>query len=242
MKDSQIVILHGWTSSQETKSKWQPLIKLLQSRGYSVLFLQLPGLSQPLATSWNLDQYVAWVNDQVEKTTPAIIVGHSFGGQLAIKLTALHPEKVKNLILIDSSGVPDHRWHKRLKRLVFICLAKLGKQLPFKKTLRAWLYLLAHERDYYQATELQKVTMKQAIRQDIRWYASRVVVPTLVIWGANDQITPLFMGKSINSLIPQSKLSVIPQARHSPQYTHPVKVAELIDSWLRLTNQTKRIS
>lgn len=241
MKDSQIVILHGWTSSQETKSKWQPLIKLLQSKGYSVLFLQLPGLTQPLSSSWNLDQYVAWVDDQLNKTSPAILVGHSFGGQLAIKLAALHPEKVQNLVLIDSSGVPDHRWHKRLKRLVFFTLAKLGRQLPYKKTLRSWLYLLARERDYFQATQLQKATMKQAIRQDIRQFASRVAVPTLLIWGENDQTTPLFMGKSLTSLIPQSKLRVITQARHSPQYTHPDKVVELIDSWLQQTNQTKRI-
>ena len=241
MKDSQIVILHGWTSSQETKNKWQPLIKLLQSRGYRVSLFQLPGLTQSLSVSWNLDQYVDWVNDQLGKSSPAIIVGHSFGGQLAIKLTALHPEKVKNLILIDSSGVPDHRWFKRLKRLVFFTLAKLGKHLPYKKTLRAWLYLLARERDYYQATELQKATMRQAIREDIRQLATQVTTPTLVIWGENDQTTPLFMGKSLTSLIPQSKLRVIAQARHSPQYTHPGEVVELIDSWLQLTKKAKRI-
>lgn len=236
MKDTQILILHGWTSSDQTKDKWQPLIKLLEEKKYSVRLLLLPGLTQPLNESWDLEQYVEWLDTQVLTNKQVIIIGHSFGGQLAIKYAAHNPEHLKWLILIDSSGVPDNRWQKKLKRLVFLTLAKIGKNLPQKKFLKKLLYRLAGERDYYQATEKQKATMRLAIRTDIREEASKIKIPTLLLWGENDQTTPIFMGETLAKLMQNSHLQTIPNARHSPQYTHPRQVAAIIHKWLQLLN------
>ena len=236
MKDTQILILHGWTSSDQTKDKWQPLIKLLEDKKYSVRLLLLPGLTQPLNESWDLEQYVEWLDTQVSTNKNVIIIGHSFGGQLAIKYAAHNPKHLKCLLLIDSSGVPDNRWQKKLKRLVFLALAKIGTNLPQKKFLKRLLYKLARERDYYQATEKQRVTMRLAIRTDIREEARKVKIPTLLLWGENDQITPIFMGETLAMLIQNSHLQIIPNARHSPQYTHPTQVASIFHKWLQQLN------
>ncbi len=236
MKDSQIVILHGWTASNQTKNKWQPLIKLLEDQKYSVRFLLLPGLTQPLNESWDLHDYMVWLDTQLPKSQQSIIIGHSFGGQLAIKYAAHNPERLKCLLLIDSSGVPDNRWQKKLKRSVFWVLAKIGKNLPQQKKLKKLLYVLAGERDYYHATEKQKVTMRQAIRTDIREEASKIQIPTLILWGENDQTTPVFMGENLAMLIQKSYLQIIPDARHSPQYTHPNQVASIINHWIEQLN------
>jgi len=236
VKDTQILILHGWTSSDQTKDKWQPLIKLLEEKKYSVRLLLLPGLTQPLSESWDLEQYVKWLDAQVSVNKQVIIIGHSFGGQLAIKYAAHHPEHLKCLLLIDSSGVPDNRWQKKLKRLVFLTLAKVGRNLPQKKFLKKLLYRLAGERDYYQATEKQKATMRLAIRTDIREEASKIKIPTLLLWGENDQTTPIFMGKTLAMLMQNSQLQIIPNARHSPQYTHPMQVTSIFHNWLQQLN------
>lgn len=236
MKDTQILILHGWTSSDQTKDKWQPLIKLLEDKKYSVRLLLLPGLTQPLNESWDLEQYVEWLDTQVSANKNVIIIGHSFGGQLAIKYAAQNPKHLKCLLLIDSSGVPDNRWQKKLKRLVFLALAKIGNTLPQKKFLKRLLYRLAGERDYYQATEKQRVTMRLAIRTDIREEARKIKIPTLILWGENDQTTPIFMGETLAMLIQNSHLQIIPNARHSPQYTQPAQVASIFHKWLQELN------
>ena len=60
----------------------------------------------------------------------------------------------------------------------------------------------------------------------------KIKVPTLVIWGQDDKITPLSDGKLIHQLIKNSKLKIIDNAKHSPQFTHPKEVAEIINEYL----------
>ncbi len=240
MKDTQIVILHGWTASQETESRWQPFVKSLRSLGFTVTFLLLPGLTQPLSTSWNLDQYADWTATQVDTKKPCLVIGHSFGGQIAIRMAARYEDSIAQLVLIDSSGIPDDRWWKRTKRFVFLIIAKIGKLLPYATRFKKLLYSILRERDYYQATELQKETMRQVIREDLRQDAKKIKIPTLVLWGEKDTITPPFMGFTFNSLIPKSQIHIIDGARHSPQYTHPAEVVEAISNWLSELEKQKK--
>lgn len=234
MSNSPVFIIHGWTAAKETKAKWQPFIDLLTERGFEATFLGLPGLLKPLDESWNLDQYVEWVHAKVKKDKPVILIGHSFGGQVATRLSYLHPKDVSKLVLIDSSGIPDLRWTSWLKRQVFLYLAKLGKPLASIAPLRNIFYKFVGERDYYKATPAQRKTMQQVIRTDLRPIAPNVQQPTLIIWGEHDQTTPLVMGQTFLQLLPQSTLNIIASARHSPQYTHTQEVVGAIDRWLNL--------
>lgn len=241
MKDTQIVILHGWTTKKNVEIAWQPFINLLRLAGFKVTFLFLPGLTQPLDSSWSLDQYVEWVCQQIESKKPCILLGHSFGGQIATRLASAHPDLISRLVLIDSSGIPDDRWFKRVKRLFFLILAKCGKNIPYTKQLKKLLYRFAREQDYYQATDMQKETMRQVIREDLRFDAAKITTSTLLIWGVEDTITPLFMGRKLLSLITHSSLLLIEGARHSPQYTHPKQVADTLLAWIKQIDSERKI-
>lgn len=232
MKTSPVVIFHGWTSLPETEQKWQPFVQLFTAAGFETHFVPIPGLTQPLEESWTLDQYVSWAHKIVQSYQSAVVIGHSFGGQIALKLAHDHPEQVRSLVLIDSSGVPDNRWQKRLKRAVFWVLAKIGKQLPLPSSARKLLYVLAGERDYFQANKQQQQTMRRVIREDLRQLASELKTPTLLVWGEADQTTPLWMGQQLAARIPNSQLNTIAGARHSPQYTHAKQTAQGIIDWL----------
>jgi pimeloyl-ACP methyl ester carboxylesterase len=79
-----IVILHGWAIDQQNDLKWQPFMEFLKEAGWKVHFLPLPGLSSPLEKVWQLNDYVNWVREQIRGEEQVILMGHSFGGQLAV--------------------------------------------------------------------------------------------------------------------------------------------------------------
>ena len=239
----QIYILHGWSISNQNQQKWQPFIDALASHTIDAIFLNIPGLSAPLEEEWTLEDYVQWLDTKIPKNKSIILLGHSFGGQLAIRYTAAHPKTVKKLILIDSAGIIDQRIHKKLKRNLFYYTAKIGKPIIslINKTtphlndiFRNSLYKLARESDYKNANPLMRKVMHNVINTQVTKDAAQINHPTLILWGENDKITPGFMAEKYNRLIPNSQLQFIPQARHSPQYTHPQLVSDHINRFITL--------
>lgn len=227
MKKTKLILLHGWAVDKENRQKWQPLIKRLQQEEIEAEFLLLPGLSQPLDQVWTLNDYAQWVIKQLPNQ-PVGLLGHSFGGQLAIRLVAQYPEKFTNLVLIDCSGVRDYSLRKRIKRAGFASLAKVGKIFTKSDLARKVLYKLAGEKDYLQADLILRQTMANMISTDIQDEASRIQVPTLIIWGENDRVTPLWMGQRLARLIKNARIEIISQARHSPHFTHTDEVTRII--------------
>lgn len=210
-----IVILHGWGSRVE---RWQPLKKELEKAGFEVFLPHLPGFgkTEPPPEAWGIGDYAAWIKERLPKNY--FLVGHSFGGRIAIKLASEKPEGLKKLILIDSAGI---RPKKTLKHFIFLFLAKIGKLFflipPFlfcRNLARKVLYQLAGERDYYQAKGVMRETLKKVIREDLRGDLKKIKVPTLILWGAKDKMTPLVDGKLMNSLIVNSYLKVFPDSGH----------------------------
>jgi pimeloyl-ACP methyl ester carboxylesterase len=222
-----VYLLHGWAVDQQNQVKWQPLITALKQRGLNPVFLPLPGLTSPLNEVWGLDEYVAWVKSQLG-TKPAIVAGHSFGGQIAIRLASLHPASVKKLILIDNSGKRDPSLKAVIKRKAFWVMAKIGKVFVNAGWARKLIYLLARERDYLNAPPLLKRTMSLVLDQEVTADLPQISCPTLLIWGEQDRVTPLSLGRFFAARIKNAQLRTIPDARHSPHFTHVEKVADLM--------------
>ena len=66
------------------------------------------------------------------------------------------------------------------------------------------------------------------MKSDMSLNLSKVNVPTLIIWGENDKVLPLEDGRKMQQRIKNSKLEIIKNARHSPQFTHPNEVSSAI--------------
>jgi pimeloyl-ACP methyl ester carboxylesterase len=228
MAKPKIYILHGWAVDQFNQTKWQPLIDELDQAKIETVFLKIPGLTGPLDQVWGLPDFVNWLADQLPAKGQVILLGHSFGGQLAIRFAAEYPERVAKLILVDSAGIRDHSLKATLKRNLFWLAAKVGKLLFRFEAARRLLYLLARERDYYNAPPLLKRSMSLILDDEIVADLPRISCPTLLIWGENDTATPLKFGKLKNKAIANSRLVVINGARHSPQFTHVDQVAQEI--------------
>ncbi len=160
-----------------------------------------------------------------------ILIGHSFGGRIAIKFAAKYPEKLKALILTGAAGI---KHSLTVKQKMFFWAAKIGKiifslPLPNKleKLARKILYKAAREKDYYEAQGIMKETFKKVIAEDLTDCLEKIKNPTLLVWGAKDKSTPLADLKIIESRIKSHESKIIEEANHSLPYQYPEKFAEI---------------
>lgn len=224
----EIIVLHGWAY---TTDKWQEIINLFQDKSIKLNLLKIPGLTKPTNKSWTLDDYVNWLKKEIG-SRKVILMGHSNGGRIALAFANQYPNSVSQLILIDSAGIYHNELSLRIKRYFYKHLAKIGKKVfPFK-SLRNLLYKIIEEGDYKEADGLQKQTMVNLISQDLTPVLNNIKIPALIIWGGKDTITPLSDGKLIHKLLTNSKLKIISNAKHSPQFTHPKEVVKTIYEYL----------
>jgi len=231
-----VIILHGWSINPENAVKWQSFRDTLQKKGVETEFLGLPGLSSPLQEVWGLGNYVDWLDGQIKKYPQVILLGHSFGGQIAARYSAKHPEKVAKLVLIDSSGIRDHSFLATTKRTGFLVAAKVGKVFFQSDFFRNILYKLAREKDYQQAPPLLRRTMSSILDEEVVADLAHISAPTLLIWGAEDTVTPLFLGKIFATKIRHNQFKTISGARHSPQFTHINEVAQAVADFVQYEN------
>ena len=100
------LILHGWDSNSE---RWQPVAEELAKKGYKVIVPDLPGFgkSETLPYAWNLNKYVDWTENFVKELglKDFYLMGHSFGGALASKISVKHVQDVKKLFLVAAAVI-----------------------------------------------------------------------------------------------------------------------------------------
>jgi pimeloyl-ACP methyl ester carboxylesterase len=220
----KIYILHGWAYSSD---KWQPFVDFLSTKGIEAKVLRIPGLTAPLQEVWTLTDYVEWLHKELaDEKGPVILLGHSNGGRICVAFTSRYPKRVKQLLLIDSAGIYHNELPIRIKRFVFGSIAKFGRKLHESERMRGWLYRLARENDYRRANPVVRKTMHNLISIDLSSKLSAISVPTTIIWGELDTVTPLVDGKLMHDKIVGSTLHVVLGARHSPQFTHVTEVGE----------------
>ncbi|MBP7018185.1 alpha/beta hydrolase [Candidatus Saccharibacteria bacterium] len=224
----KIYILHGWAYSTE---KWQPFLLALKDRKIDSKMLYIPGLTDELDEAWDIDNYIKWLAETLPNE-PVILLGHSNGGRLALNYAYVYPDRVKQLILLDSAGIY-HGGLARIKRNVFKKTAKLGKKITKSEGAKKVLYKLARVSDYKEAPEHMKITMQNMIDSDKGLSLSEIQNKTNIIWGGMDKITPLTDGVQMHRQIADSSFKVVDDARHSPQFTHVDEVADIVTRALR---------
>ncbi len=224
----EILALHGWAVSTE---KWESISKELSKKGIKLNLPNIPVLTEKADKAWDLNNYVSWLKKQIG-TKKVVLLGHSNGGRIALAFAQKYPENLKKIILIDSAGIYHNELPLKIKRFIFKGLASVGKKITTSESLRKYLYKLTGESDYKKANHIQRQTMVNLISEDLQPMLGNIKTPTLIIWGENDKATPLSDGKLMQKLIKGAKLKVINGAKHSPHFTHPKEVAEIINEYL----------
>jgi pimeloyl-ACP methyl ester carboxylesterase len=227
---NQIFVIHGWTYSLD---KWTDINKVLEKRGVKVNLLRVPGLTEPSDKVWDIEGYIKWLDGKLQGVTKPVVVGHSNGGRIALAYSQKYPNKLGKLILIDSAGVAHNDFIPRTKLKILRVISKIGKVFSYIPMVKKVFYKLIGAQDYLNAPPNMKKTMGNMLRADQTINLSSITVPTTIIWGKQDAITPLKDGLKIESSVKGSKLFVIDDARHGPFINHPDEVADIIVNTLK---------
>lgn len=242
-----IILLHGWgvDSDKYTTTTSQLFLQTTNYKLQPVIFVpDLPGFgkSDNPPKAWGVGDYAEWLKNYAMaiNLSSFVLIGHSFGGRVAIKFAAKYPGKLKALILTGAAGI---KHPPTLKQKIFYALAKTGKKffsLPLldylRKSAQKLLYKAAQEKDYYQAEGVMKEIFKKVIAEDLAPYLDKIKTPTLLVWGAKDKSTPLEDGKLINKKINGSILKIIGSADHRLPYQNPQEFAKIVFEFIKNTN------
>jgi len=226
-----LLMLHGWGN---TMQYFDTLCEQLKE--FRTLRLDLPGFgsSEVPREPWNVERYARFVAAFCKKLNiePKFILGHSFGGRITTKAVGANILRPEKIVLIASAGVADRK-ELRLKASSFV--AKVGKAIlsPFPSiSARARRRLYDMTGSDYLKTGALADTFVLTIGENLSADAANISLPTLLVWGHNDIVTPLSEGKKLHALIVHSQLEVIPHAGHFVYREHPKEVADLIKKFL----------
>ncbi len=233
-----ILILHGWGSSIKS---WLKVQEFLAKKGFKVFVFDLPGFGESTTPirAWNIEDYSNFVLKLVKKLelSEFSLLGHSFGGRISIKFAQKHPEKIKSLILCNSSGI---KLELDQKTKMIYCLSRLGNTLfskrllsKFRKLARKVFYFFLRHKDYVKANKIMRKTLKLVISEDLLPELSEIKTRTLIIWGEKDDIVPLKAAYIFKEKIPNSELKVFPNVKHSPHREIPEELSVAIDGFLK---------
>lgn len=173
------------------------------------------------------------------------LLGNSLGGHVALVHILKHPERVKSLILTGSSGLfengmgdsypkrGDYEYIKKKTELTFYDPNTATKELVDE------VYGITNNR-----IKVIKIIAlaKSAIRNNLGEELNQIKQPTLLIWGNNDTITPPFVAREFNKLIPNSELHFIDKCGHAPMMEVPQEFNAILHKFLKKLNQPATVA
>ncbi len=210
-----IVVLHGWGCEIKTV---MPIVDLLK-HCFRVTTLDLPGFGEtdsPMEP-WDSYDYEAFTYAFIKQLgiKKTSLIGHSHGGRISILLAANYPEIVDKVVLIDSAGlIPKRRLKYYFKVYSFKIAKKCYRLVNRKQDALDKFYRRFGSEDYQNASGVMRQTMVKVVNDTLLSHLKQIQSPTLLIWGENDDATPLYMAKHMEKEIQDSGLVVIKNAGH----------------------------
>lgn len=179
------------------------------------------GKSGKLLEAWGVPEYSEMVREFIEKLQlkKVNVIGHSFGGRVVIYLASEYPELFNKIILTDSAGLKKKMTLKKWMKIKSFKCGKFFLKLLYKgEVLEAKLAKLRKRfgsADYSAlSSDIMRETFNKVISLDLEDRLLKIKSPTLLIWGENDEDTPVYMGKKMEKLIPDAGLIVLKNAGH----------------------------
>lgn len=203
-----VLLLHGWGQNIQMM---KPIGDNL-CRNHRITIIDFPGFGEsdePLVP-WTIRDYAVLVEKLVKELgiKKPVVMGHSFGGRVAIYFSADNP--IEKLVLFGSPCIREEtalplsvRILKKLKTLPG--LDKLGEKM--KKYIGS--------RDYKAASPIMRQTLVNVVNEDLASYARKIEEPTLLIWGENDTEAPVEGAKELEKIMIDAGLIILPGTHYA---------------------------
>jgi pimeloyl-ACP methyl ester carboxylesterase len=247
-RGAPLVLLHGALSDARV---WRPQIEGLAGE-FELTAWDAPGAGRSSDPSppFGLDAWADALADFLEAIDvgPAHVLGLSFGGSLALELYRRRPGAVRSLILADSyagwkGSLSEAEVEQRKE------MALRTSRMPPDELIERWLpELLTGGATPERVEELKAImsdTHPAGLRllaeamaaADLRDVLPRIEVPTLLLWGEQDERSPLRVAEAMRESIPGAELVTIPGAGHDSNVEQPERFTAAVRSFLRAQQQ-----
>lgn len=256
MTKQTIILIHGFRGTHHGLALIE---KDLQQ--YTTITPDLPGFGEgDTLPTYTLDAYVEWLKIFIQKQklpTPPVLLGHSFGSILVSAYAKKYPEKISQLILVNPIGAPALEGPRSLWSKLAVFYYWVGTKLPAtlahqwlasklivkvtsvmmtktkEKNLRAFIHdqHLRYFSLFHSPNSLAE-GFNVSVSNSIRDFAPYIHTPTLMIAGAQDDITPLEKQKELVELFSNGTLKIIENVGHLTHYETPDQVATYVQEFI----------
>jgi pimeloyl-ACP methyl ester carboxylesterase len=244
----KIFLIHGWGGTKESLRELGGMLK--KNLPAEVEYIELPGFGETqLPREFKLEDYCEYVEEAVKASSGSessknILVGHSFGGKILLRLAAQGRVSAGDVVvLINSSGLhPKNSLKKRFFKFLTVLyspvkfvLNRVGLSGLQRFLQKAFYKFIVRARDYEKLQgPVKKETFKNVIEEHIsESELKQIKNKILIIWGKNDTVTPVWMGEKLGQLIPDSKLKIVPNATHGLPIKSPGRVSDIVVDFIK---------
>lgn len=230
-----LILMHGWGCDHTTVRS----IAATAAMTHTVYNIDFPGFggSQEPDEVWGVERYTRLIEELVVKEglEPPVLVGHSFGGRVAILYASRN--EVDKVVLVDAAGIKPSR-----------SLGYYLKVYSFKAAKRFWQLVLGKEKaqkridamrarrgsgDYAAASPMMRRILSKVVNEDLTDRLHMIEAPTLLVWGENDTATPMADARKMAKLIPDAGLVSFPGCGHYSFLDNPGQFRAVLSSFLK---------
>lgn len=236
-----ILLLHGWGTQMNV---YKRLLSFLQ-KSHRVISYDIPGFGQSSLPSfaYSVDDYAelafAVIQElQIDKIT---LIGHSHGGRTILNMASKNniPVKIEKIILIDSAGIVPKKSFAHKVKVKKYKLSKKFLSLPIIKKLfpdaLENFKSKSGSADYRAISGVLRDSMVKVVNDDYKDRLANIDVSTLLIWGTNDEATPISDAEFMEKTIPNCGLVKIEGGTHYCFLENPGLCERVIASFLNIT-------
>lgn len=231
-KGETLLLLHGLFGAL---SNWDSVIREFSTR-YRVLIPVMPIYEMPIKTA-SLEGLVSFIESFVayKSLNNVTLLGNSLGGHVALIYTLTNKKNVKQLVLTGSSGLFENSMGGSFPKRGSYDYIKERVAYTFYDPATASKDLVDEvfdiTKDIPKCMRIVAIA-KSAQRNNMAKEITKIEIPTLLVWGLNDTITPPMVAHEFNKLIPTSELRFIDKCGHAPMMEHPQKFNKLLSQFM----------
>lgn len=214
-----MVLLHGWGQNMMMMQFIQDYFK----RRYTVVNMDLPGFgeSDEPIEAWGIYEYTNMLKaflDQ-QKLHDPILVAHSFGARIALRYAYLYP--VSKMILTGAAGIKKKHG---LQYYMKVYAYKLRKRFQPNNSMGS--------PDFVSASPIMKGVLVRSVEEDIRPLLKSISCETLLVWGEEDEATPLWMGRVMEKEMMHATLVTLEEDDHFAYFHQPKRFLAIMEYFL----------
>ncbi|MFZ4545497.1 MAG: alpha/beta fold hydrolase, partial [Saprospiraceae bacterium] len=230
-----IVLMHGWGCDIHIFAQLEAFL----NQHFKVYNIDFPGFgkSQEPPVVWGTAEYEMHFKEFLKALhiENPILIGHSFGGRIAIRVAKDTP--IPKMVLMGSAGIKPTRSIEYYFKVYSFKLLKFFAQLPviytlFGKEMIESRRKKAGSADYQKASDIMRGTLSKVVNEDLRHFMPKIKASTLLIFGENDTATPVADARIMEKMIPDAGLVVMKNAGHYVFLDQRDQVHAIINNFL----------